>query len=42
MNTRLLGNGTPVGKIALGAMAFSEFCAGGDDAAGVAALQAEN
>ena len=38
MNTRLLGDGTAVGEIALGAMAFSDFYAGGDDAAGVAAI----
>ena len=35
---RLLGDGTPVGEIALGAMAFSDFYAGGDDDAGVAAI----
>ena len=39
MDVRRLGDGTPVGEIALGAMAFSNFYAGGDDEAGVAAIQ---
>ena len=38
MQTRTLGDGTPVGAIALGAMAFADFYAGGDDEAGVAAI----
>lgn len=38
MNVRRLGDGTPVGQIALGAMAFSDFYAGRDDHAGVAAI----
>jgi len=39
MQTRRLGDGTPVGAIALGAMAFAGFYAGGDDAEGVAAIR---
>ena len=30
INTRLLAEGTPVGEIALGAMALSDFSAGGN------------
>lgn len=39
METRRLGDGTPVGAIALGAMAFAGFYAGGEDDLGVAAIQ---
>jgi len=38
METRMLGDGTPVGAIALGAMAFAGFYAGGDDGEGVNAI----
>lgn len=38
METRTLGDGTPVGAIALGAMAFAGFYAGGDDEEGVRAI----
>lgn len=38
METRMLGDGTPVGAIALGAMAFAGFYAGGDDEEGVRAI----
>jgi len=38
MRQRHLGDGTPVGEIALGAMAFADFYAGRDDDAGVAAI----
>lgn len=38
MRSRDLGDGTPVGEIALGAMAFADFYAGRDDDAGVAAI----
>lgn len=39
MQTRMLGDGTPVGAIALGAMAFAGFYAGGEDDAGMAAIE---
>lgn len=39
MRTRRLGDGTDVGAIALGAMAFAGFYAGGDDAEGVRAIR---
>lgn len=39
METRRLGDGTSVGAIALGAMAFAGFYAGSDDELGVAAIQ---
>lgn len=39
METRRLGDGTPVGAIALGAMAFAGFYAGGEDDLGVAAIR---
>lgn len=38
METRYLGDGTAVGALALGAMAFAGFYAGGDDALGVEAI----
>ncbi|MCC6831873.1 MAG: aldo/keto reductase [Thermoleophilia bacterium] len=38
METRMLGDGTPVGAIALGAMAFAGFYAGADDREGVTAI----
>lgn len=39
MRTRRLGDGTEVGAIALGAMAFAGFYAGGDDDEGVRAIR---
>jgi aryl-alcohol dehydrogenase-like predicted oxidoreductase len=39
MQTRTLGDGTSVGAIALGAMAFAGFYAGGDDDLGVSAIR---
>lgn len=39
METRTLGDGTPVGAIALGAMAFAGFYSGTDDDEGVAAIR---
>jgi len=39
METRMLGDGTPVGAIALGAMAFAGFYGGGEDDEGVAAIR---